>query len=336
MTTRANKLKQRGIKINEATGMRVIGQIAIEFWECGWQPFEQRNDNGIDGKIILKRKGEDIGICVNVQSKCGRGYISSETDEVIRLKFPSEDNLIKHKDYWGKQLEPAVLVYTNPTKKKKTKDGNWIEVPEIYKPNSWWVNLKDLSAYPEDTTTIVEIPKKNRFAAHTKSAFMNLVLNQKSAWAGTPIALNDRSQALLKTGNLDRDSKSFYREWSNVGPIFCPPINCEITISRVGWRHITSKSRGLLRGTFSKRYLGAAKQLIEKCEAFSILKRKPIQNKDKALIGETRFIGILGSVNSNLDKTRLIQVILLQKIIFSPVGNETKTWFYSVHERKKI
>jgi len=41
---------------NEATGMRLVGQYVREFWECGWQPYEARNDYGIDGLIIMKKE----------------------------------------------------------------------------------------------------------------------------------------------------------------------------------------------------------------------------------------------------------------------------------------
>jgi hypothetical protein len=44
-------LQQRIISKNEATGMRVVVQFVQEFWECGWQPLDSRNDNGIDGLI---------------------------------------------------------------------------------------------------------------------------------------------------------------------------------------------------------------------------------------------------------------------------------------------
>lgn len=55
---------------NEATCMRVVSQYVTEFWECGWQSIDQINDKGIDGLIIMRKGGKDLGIDVNVQVKC--------------------------------------------------------------------------------------------------------------------------------------------------------------------------------------------------------------------------------------------------------------------------
>ena len=68
---------------NEATGKRVVAQYVQEFWECGWQALDARNDYGIDGMIIMRRKNTDLGVKINVQVKCGAKYISSQTKDTI-------------------------------------------------------------------------------------------------------------------------------------------------------------------------------------------------------------------------------------------------------------
>ena len=52
MTDLSNRIRTK----NEATGMRVVAQYVQEFWECGWQPFDARNDKGIDGLILMRRR----------------------------------------------------------------------------------------------------------------------------------------------------------------------------------------------------------------------------------------------------------------------------------------
>jgi len=117
-----DKLSRLRIK-NEATGERIVAQYVREFWECGWQPYESRNDFGIDGQIIMRRRGVDIGVNINVQIKCGAGYISSFGKDEIKLSIHKAKKLESHIAYWKRQLEPAVLIFVNPSKLVRDKDG---------------------------------------------------------------------------------------------------------------------------------------------------------------------------------------------------------------------
>ena len=143
-------LPNRNRTINEATGMRVVAQYVQEFWECGWQPFDARNDKGIDGLILMRKKSIDLGVKINVQVKCGPKYISSENKDEIRISIDNEIGLIEHIEYWKKQIEPAILVFVNPSKPLRDKSGKILKDDKskiIWKESrlnskAWWVDLK--------------------------------------------------------------------------------------------------------------------------------------------------------------------------------------------------
>ena len=342
--TRTEKIRQREIVKNEASGVRAVSMIVQEYWECGWESRNARNDKGIDGVIILRRRGADIGGNINIQAKCGDGYVSSEDDHVIRLSLGSSDYLDRHKEHWFSQVEPVVLVFTRVIERLKGADGKIIKdangkekTKDIRnKPKSWWVDLKDNNTYPEKSRTIIEIKKENTFGAHSKRDFLQLTSKYKSEWVAKPIIPNKESIHLITTHKLDVESKKFYRLWSTQAPIIFKPIGEPVLVSRVGWRHISRIGRGRIRQNFSKKYLGIAKQIIEQSLAYKVLEVKSSFSSTGEKVKETRFIGIMGTVDSGYDKKMIVQVILIQQLLKINAKIQSKLWFYSVHERKKV
>lgn len=327
-------LKQRKIAKNEATGMRVVSQYVQEFWECGWQPFDQRNDRGIDGVIILKIKGEEKGVRINVQVKCGGGYISSHDDKHISFKFKSEVDLEKHLKYWRNQIEPAVLILINPGNKilkntSETIDTDLnISAKNRLSPEAWWVNLKDENIKKEDSKTLILIPKKQTFGEHSKGDFVKLCRNLISDLVYPNLLLNKEYVDVITNEKTPRE---FYKEWKgkNKGLTYCNAINSNVIISNTGWKHITAKHRGVERRKFSKEHLGTAKQIIEQVGSYTILNNKKIV--DKGEYYEYR-IGLLANVQSKEQDFKLIQVVL--SVREDKKSGVKKYWFLSIHQKK--
>lgn len=328
---------------NEATGMRVVSQYVTEFWECGWQPIDQRNDKGIDGTIIMRQGGKDIGVDVNVQVKCGANYISSTTNEEIKISISNE--LIKHIEYWKTQLLPTVLVFIMPCIPKRDKHGNVLKEDvkskngtirnEIVwkesrlKSQAYWVNLKDDNIYDVEKKTIIKINKKNRFGEHTKGDFLKLIKPYFSQIHLPNIDLKPENAKLLNSDNLKKDASLFYKNWKSINnKLFpCKALNDEnIIISRTGWNHITNKSRGKQRRIISLKLLGAAKQIIEEVEKYYLL-----QQVEKIEFIEQK-IGIRGSIQTKKEGEMNLQVIILRR--FNKSKNYDKYWFYSIHHRQ--
>jgi hypothetical protein len=324
-------LQDRIRKKNEATGMRVVGQYVQEFWECGWQPFESRNDQGIDGLIILKRKGVDLGVKINVQVKCGAKYISSINDRDIKLSIDDALGLKKHLEYWRNQLEPSILIFVNPSKIKRDKSGKeckdsngktiWIE--SRINSQAWWIDLKRLDLQPQNTKSIISISKINRFGEHSKGDFLKLVQPLLNNIDIPKIRPNKESLRLIFSENLKKDAREFYKTWNTSN---CIALDQSLKVSRTGWRHIVLSRRGKERRINSLRLLGIAKQIIEEIPKYFLLTQK-----EDFLYVEQK-LGIRAIIDSpNLSKS-LVQVIILKRI--NKLNKSSKFWFYSVHYRR--
>ena len=328
---------------NEATGMRVVSQYVTEFWECGWQPIDQRNDKGIDGTIIMRQGGKDIGVDVNVQVKCGANYISSTTNEEIKISISNE--LVKHIEYWKTQLLPTVLVFVMPCIPKRDKHGNVLKEDvkskngtirkEIVwkesrlKSQAFWVNIKDDNVYDSEKKTIIKINKKNRFGEHTKGDFLKLIKPYLSKIQLPILNLKSENRKLLNSDNLKEDARQFYKDWKSINNnLFqCKALNDEnIIISRTGWNHITNKSRGRERRNISLKLLGAAKQIIEEVDKYYLLQQ--LDNKDFI----EQKIGLRGILKTKNEGEKEIQDIIMRR--FDKIKNQDKYWFYSIHHRQ--
>ncbi|MBU2905111.1 DUF4365 domain-containing protein [Arenibacter algicola] len=322
--------KQRQITKNEATGMRVVSQFVQEFWECGWQPFEQRNDCGIDGVIILKKRGTELGVRINVQVKCGGGYISSLDNETIKFKFKSKPNLEKHIKYWKKQIEPAVLIFINPG--DRISNNQSVDTDKVLNqktrlnPEAWWVDLKSTDLKTEGIDTLINIPLNQKFGEHSKGDFIKLCSNLIHSITYPRLHLeNDYKKILIGDQQKSRD---FFKRWKseNNGLCYCLALRTNIIISNVAWKHITSKKRGTERITYSLKSLGIAKQIVEQVEFYTTFnQRKTTKNYTVSKIG------IKAHVETKEQKLGLIQVVL--NVRDDLYGNR-KVWLYSIHQIK--
>ncbi len=321
---------------NEATGMRVVSQFVQEFWECGWQPFDARNDKGIDGLILMKKRNTDLGVKINVQVKCGAKYISSESKDEIRVSIDDELGLIEHIEYWKKQIEPAILVFVNPAKPIRDKRGNIVKDENgkiIWKESrlnskSWWVDLKSNELRVENTKTLISIPKKNIFGEHSKGAFLKQIRPLMSITHLPQIELDSDSKKLLNSIKIRDESHKFYKDWKNENIIFCKALDKYIRVSRTGWNHILSSNRGAERRINSLKLLGVAKQIInevQKDKFFLLSQTENIFELEQKLGIRARY----------LDKQmgeQVVQVIILRKL--NKRSRNEKFWFYSVHYRR--
>ena len=321
---------------NEATGMRVVGQYIQEFWECGWQPLDARNDKGIDGLILMRKKNTDLGVRINVQVKCGAKYISSENQDEIRLSIDDEKGLIEHIEYWKNQIEPAILVFVNPVKPTRDKSGNIIKNDKgqiIWKESrlnskAWWVDLKNENLRVVDSKTLISIPKKNVFGEHSKGAFHELVKPLLSNTHLPLIELNDESKSLINSIKLKDDSREFYKQWKNGNIILCRALNKNIRVSKTGWNHILSSKRGNERRINSLRLLGVAKQIINEVEKGKYF----LLNQKERFLELEQKIGIRARYIDKQIGEQVVQVIILRKV--NTNNRSEKLWFYSVHYRR--
>lgn len=329
-------LPSRNRTKNEATGMRVVSQYVQEFWECGWQPFDARNDKGIDGLILMKKKNTDLGVKINVQVKCGSKYISSENKDEIRISIDNEIGLIEHIEYWKKQIEPSILIFVNPAKPERDKNGKILKDCKgqtIWKESrlsskAWWVDLKSETLRVDGTKSLISIPKKNVFGEHSKGHFIKLIIPLLSNSHLPLIELNSESKKLLNSTKLKEEARILYRQWKNGNTVFCKALNKDIRVSRTGWNHILSPKRGKERRINSLKLLGVAKQIINEVEPgkFHLLNQIEYSTEIEQKFGiRARF------KDKNLGEL-VAQVIILRKL--NTTNRKEKLWFYSIHYRR--
>ncbi|EMS33912.1 hypothetical protein C943_04231 [Mariniradius saccharolyticus AK6] len=332
MSDFANRIRTK----NEATGMRVVAQYVQEFWECGWQPFDARNDKGIDGLILMKKRNIDLGVKINVQIKCGPKYISSETKNEIRISIDDQKGLNEHLEYWRKQAEPAILVFVNPSKPSFDKKGNLIKDDKgriVWKESrlnakAWWVDLKSEKLRVEGTKTLLSIPKNNVFGEHSKGSFIKLVKPLLSNSDLPLIELNSESKGLINSIQLKDDARNFYKNWKNGNIIICSALKKQIRVSKTGWNHILSSSRGKERRVNSLRLLGVAKQIIHEVEEGKYF----LLNQNETFKEFEQKIGIRARYQDKITGEQVVQVIIQRKM--NKLNRREKLWFYSVHFRR--
>lgn len=321
---------------NEATGMRVVSQFVQEFWECGWQPFDARNDKGIDGLIFMKKGNTDLGVRINIQVKCGAKYISSENNDEIKISIDDAIGLLTHIEYWKKQLEPAVLVFVNPSKPQRDNNGNILRdnnhkikwVDNRLNAKAWWVNLKSDELRVDNSKTLISIPKRNLFGEHSKGDFYKMIKHLISKENLPIIELNNDSKALLFSTKLKEEAREFYKKWKNGNQVFCKALNKNIRVSKTAWNHILNSKRNKERRTNSLKLLGVAKQIIEEVDKnhYYLLNQQAT-----SFILEQKF-GIRVRYNDRFLGEQIVQVIILRKL--NTITKSEKLWFYSIHYRR--
>ena len=252
----------------------------------------------------------------------------------MRISIDDSLGLAQHIQYWKSQSQPTILVFVNPCKQKRDKNGNamkndkgkliWTE--SRTKAKAWWVNLKDVDLQPDNTLTIIRIKKDNTFGEHSKGELLKLAKPLMNNSHLPIINLNSESFRLLNSVKLLRDARAFYKTWKNNNIVNCTIMAQDIRVSKLGWKHICSSSRGIERRTSSLKLLGVAKQLIEDANKYYIL-----QQNVSANILEQK-IGLRGLYRDKNNIDYAVQVIILKRQdIFTKI---TKSWFYSVHYRR--
>ncbi|MDX3960251.1 DUF4365 domain-containing protein [Aliarcobacter skirrowii] len=301
-------------------------QSIINGIDCGWQSIDQKNDKGLDGFIIIRKKHNDTGNLIFVQVKTGSGYkYDFQGKDYFGINLNRSD-LDRWKKYWKIQPIPVILLYVNPEDKDNNKNSK-----------VWWVNLKDDSIYPESNLGQIHIKKSNRFGLHSKGDLFKLcgrrVLEKtflklkatKDIIDIYKLSLPIRSQARL-----------FYKEWQKE---FEDNAN-RILVNRVGWRHITRRGRSSQRVFISFQLLGIAKKILELYndkKAETTLLRILEKTENKQFIKNIYFYGIRCKVSFDSRSSAIIQVILKKSIILNKSNGERteREWFYSVHELKR-
>lgn len=317
---RKNKMATHAV---EATGLRVISMYVQEYFHWGWQPYGQENDDGIDGEIIPRTpNGQDMGVRIKVQSKCGPGYLSSINDQTVNVSpYSSKERLQEHCDSWNKSNEPVILVYTNA--EKTNSHGH--QYLDLKNPTAWWMRMDD---YEHDGTSVIKIPRGNLFQEHSKGELVKMVKPYLKEWTHCMQLEPDKEDLKLWNSlHLLDEAKDFYRDWKAGNPqIEIGGTTYPLNVSRLGWRHITDRARKD-RVALSLRLLPIAKRILELSKEI-----RPVVLRSRELYtfwdSMTLHLGYRARVKID---GRMVKVQVVVKVYRNLRYNKEKIWLYSVH-----
>lgn len=311
----------------EAVGTRVVEQIVREIWCCGWQEFEARNDNGIDGTIILRKRGKETGGLVFVQVKCGEGYRKDTAKRPNHIDvLLGKEHIETHRPRWRKLPGPVIMVYVDPSTDKKN-------------PLAWWCDLNSDDSYTLENKNIVIVPKKQRFYQHSKGDLLKLCGSGPSDRDLPVITLGREDVSYISMGNkIKTDAREFYIAWSasddreRTNPELGPVI-----VNRVGWRHMCRKDRSAERIIQSWMILGAAKKILTHVSKVDRLGRAIIKQEGDGQTKVFDYVGLRAQVLFPHRHQSVIQIVLRRCRAFDPMDGQVdhRVWFYSVYELRR-
>ena len=309
-------------QIKGINGNLIVHGIINDYWKSDYQKIDQDNDDGIDGIIHVRRHGELTGEVIYVQIKSGDGYksITKKRPEYIGINVGA-DYINEHKQRWNRLVGAVILIFVDDTKK------------------AYWADLKDENSYSVENKSIILIPNKQRFGAHSKGHFRKIgnIFPNDNKLHTIKIERSDLSYLRIDEP-LKQSARRFYIEWSHskIGDRTNPSLG-EIIINRSGWRHISRSSRGYDKIFQSWQLLSIARKMIQIVDkAYQITKHvSTFEDENQYILKD--YISLRANIIIlNRNKT-VIQVILRRSRTVNKVNRETnqKIWFYSVYEPRR-
>lgn len=305
----------------EAIGLRVVGQFVREKWKCRFQELDARNDDGIDGIIFFAKNGEASGETAFVQVKCGPSYKVEQKKNPNSFKLRlGIDYIETHRPRWHRYPGPVILIYVDSS------------TDDIF-PYAWWANLKENDTYDLYSKSYLTIDKLSRFGEHSKGFIKNLCTHHLDHnLESIELKPNDFNYIDL-TKPL---KKTAWEEYKKIAGVYENPTLGNITVNRVGWKHITRKGRKLLHIHQSFELLGALKSILNSTNRYEYTKLlEKYEKKSNTIIIDN--ISLRAKVTFPHRYQGVVVVMLKRKRIFNKNGkaNTAKIWFYSIFESRR-
>lgn len=299
-------------------GLRMVKMYIEEYFFWSFQQIDQENDDGIDGIIIPRDNlGEDMGVRIHCQIKCGPSYLKGMPNNNLSIHpYSSKERLKDHLEMYSKMVEPTILIYVNPG--EYDKDGRNVNGMT---PPCWWIRLDD---YVHDGSSVIKIPKASRFGEHSKGDLLKMVKPLIKNWNNFPeVTLTEQDKKLWYSTNLKEEAKAYYKTRPYVDMLYGDK-SIRVHITRIGWRHINKRSRGKVRIYNSLKLLSLALRVIEAPSRILFLREKPTDTKQCREVYYA--IRVRLKIQNEIKK---IQVVLRRWI--NPQNDIDKLWFYSCH-----
>lgn len=311
----------------EKFGLRYIRKVVESDMKSDWQEFDQQNDDGIDGFIVFRDKGEVTGEIVFVQSKCYSDIRENQNIDPNRIALNIGVRYIRnHILRWECMIAPVIIVFTHYTKKDET-------------AKAWWTDATDLRSYSENQKSYVFFLKRNRFKDHSIGDLKKLCGYRHQDYKLPKIKVKREDVGYFNlSSKLKEKARKFYKDWmkSPLAERTNPKLG-EIIISRVGWRHITRKERKPERVIQSWLLLGVAKKMIREINEPEFLRRSRQKMEGDWNIIED-YVGLRAFITFPHRYESSVTVVLRRQRklnIINGLTLPTKIWFFSVYEARR-
>ncbi|WP_146077109.1 DUF4365 domain-containing protein, partial [Halomonas caseinilytica] len=310
-------------KYKEEKGIEKVREVVTN-WRCDWQEFDHKNDDGIDGIIIMRRghkKPTTTGSVIYVQVKCGKSYLDKKKDpDKIGIKLGKE-HIKTHHPRWNRMPGKVILIYRKSPNSQK----------------AWWIDLKDENSYSTTNKAVVHAPKSQVFNTGQKGVFLRL-LGDHSRYQGLdPIHLNRQEDLIPKIGYehgaFKQQAWEYYKQWkSECNGKEKSPIDeiRSVLITRTGWKHITRNKRLPERVFQSWLLLATARKMIKTCtQYFRLGGTHAVEDNEKNIVGIIDYIALRANVSYTHKDSSIVQVVLKRYIPTSESqSGESRVWFY--------
>ncbi len=318
----SSKAMKTDKNITGTTGILVAHDIVNRCWKSDWQKIDQENDDAIDGIIHVRKDGELTGEVIYAQVKSGDGYklITKNRPNYIGINV-GNNYLDSHRSRWNRLRGAVILIFVDNNKE------------------AYWTNLKDNNSYTAENNSIILIPNKQRFGAHSKGHFRKIGDFFPQDRELLTVRLERSDLSYLKIDKpLKETARNFYKDWCNSDTIErTNPSLGVVTVNRTGWRHISRSERGFDKIFQSWQLLSAAKKIIQTVDrAYQIKKQETISEGETEYIVKD-FISLRAKVVFPNRHESVVQVILRRKKIVNILTNtiQQQVWFYSVYEPRR-
>ncbi|WP_420743501.1 DUF4365 domain-containing protein [Priestia aryabhattai] len=302
---------------SEVQCINKVGEIVRERFGGEFIEFPQRTDNGFDGIIIWREKGNVIDV-IYVQCKGGDSYLPVNKKGRFRIQNLTRDYVKKHKEVWRKVASPAILVVTDSNKK------------------AWWIDLKNNQSYDETGEKLYAYGERN-FNINAKKEMKNL-LSKKSRKKGIP-ELRIQSSYLsnyLVNNSLKEVAKQTYNSLGKSKmESACGELDGKIRFTRVGWRHITRAKRSKERIIQSLLLLPLVKEIINNTKDYEKVEAKYFKDKRTGSKIILEKLVIQAECSFKYRFPSIVRIVLLRKREFNNGKETEKVWFYSVYEARR-
>lgn len=308
--------------IKGISGNLFVHKVVNDLWKSDWNKFEQENDDGIDGTIHIRKKGEWTGEVIYAQIKAGDGYKVETRNRpgVIGIQL-SQNYIESHRLRWEVLKGAVILVFVGDDEK------------------AYWTDLKSENSYTTENKSIILINRQNRFGLHSKGHFKKIAGFFPEDRKLVTIKLKDDDIKFIRIDKpIKNFAREFYREWSK------SPTNertnkllGEIIINRVGWRHISRKSRGYLNIYHSWMLLCVAKKMIQEVDSVFEFRKSKETDENGEEYQLNSFYSLRAKVIFPNRQESVVQVVVRGYRKYNKDTHliEQRNWFYSVWEPRR-